>query len=69
MLVLFWLFRGGFNVSSVTVGWSRISYGTDLDDSEMAGPVLDEFLWRSKDGDVATCGLLASTCVCMDVSM
>ena len=38
--VLCWLFKGGFKVSSGTLGWYRSSYGTDFDDSEIAGPVM-----------------------------
>ena len=30
----FWLFKGGFNVSSGTLSWYRSSYGTDFDNSE-----------------------------------
>ena len=36
--LLFWLFKGGFKVSSGTVDWYRNSYGTDFDYSEIASP-------------------------------
>ena len=36
----FWLFDWGFKVSSGTVPLCRSSYGTDYDDSEIAGPVV-----------------------------
>ena len=39
----FWLFKGGFSVSSCTAEWYRSSFGTDFDCSEIASPVL--FRW------------------------
>ena len=36
-----WLFEGGFNISSGTVEWYLISYGTECGNSEIASPVLD----------------------------
>ena len=35
----FWLFTGGFKVSSGTVYWYRRSYVTDFDKSEIASSV------------------------------
>ena len=35
----FWLFKGGFKVSSGTVEWYTSSYGTDFDSSEIASPL------------------------------
>ena len=37
--LLFWLFTGGFKVSSGTVEWYRSSYDTDFGNSEIAGCV------------------------------
>ena len=37
---LFWLFQGGFKVSSGTVEWYRSSCGTLFDNSEIASPVI-----------------------------
>ena len=38
--LLFWLFKGGLEVSSGTVEWySRSGDGTDFDNSEVASPV------------------------------
>ena len=37
--LLFCLFKACFKVSSGTAEWYRISYGTDFDSSEIAGPV------------------------------
>ena len=37
--LLFWLFKGGFQVSSSTVSWYRGSHGTDVDISQIASPV------------------------------
>ena len=37
--LLFWLFLGGFKVSSGTVEWYRSSDGTDSNKSEIASPV------------------------------
>ena len=36
----FWLFKGGFTVSSGTLKWCRSNYGTDFDKSEIAGLVI-----------------------------
>ena len=44
--LLFWLFKGGFKVSSGTVEWYRKSYGTDFN-SEIARPVKGQFLVRA----------------------
>ena len=38
--LLFWLLKGGFKVSSGSVEWYRIIYGTDIDNSEIASPVM-----------------------------
>ena len=39
--LLFWLFEGGFKVSSDTVEWYRSSSGTIFDTSEIESPVTD----------------------------
>ena len=38
--MVFWLFQGGFKVSSGTVEWYMSSYGADFDNSEIASPEL-----------------------------
>ena len=38
-VLLFWLFTGVLEVSLGILSWYRSSYGTDFDNSEIAGPV------------------------------
>ena len=39
--LLFWLFKGGFRVSSSAVEWYTSSYGTDIDKPKTTSPVLE----------------------------
>ena len=38
--MLFWLFKGGFKVSSGIVKWYRTNYGIDFGSVETADPVV-----------------------------
>ena len=38
--LLFWMLKGGYRVSSGIGEWYSSNYGTELDDSEIASPVI-----------------------------